>query len=149
MEPPPSAGVELYSGRDQDGGGRDAPCPLASPRSGGALATCPLESDPVGARPPRRGGESRRARVRPGGTDGRVLVGSRRTADDRGGGTTVCGGLTTVLATRQQPRRRGRGVESEENGTLERDRLDPVLAELLVMAGISAVRWTVDRGDGA
>ena len=49
------------------------------------------------------------------------------------------------LATCHRPRRRGRGIESEEVA-LERGRLDAVIAGLLFMAGmrrseVSALRW--------
>ena len=59
-----------------------------------------------------------------------------------------------MLATCHRPRRRGRGVESEEVA-LERGRLDAVIAGLLFMAGmrrseVSALRWAdvVDATDG-
>ena len=62
--------------------------------------------------------------------------------------------LAAVLATCHRPRRRGRGVDSEEVA-LERGRLDAVLAGLLFMAGMrrsemSARRWSdvVDSTDG-
>ena len=50
-----------------------------------------------------------------------------------------------MLVTCHRPRRRGRGVESEEVA-LERGRLDAVIARLLFMAGmrrseVSALRW--------
>ena len=89
----------------------------------------------------------------------RVLAGYRRTAGDRGRGQARPFGvsdLAAVLATCHRPRRRGRGVESEEVA-LERGRLDAVIAGLLFMAGmrrseVSALRWAdvVDStaGDG-
>ena len=59
-----------------------------------------------------------------------------------------------MLATCHRPRRRGRGVESEEVA-LERGRVDAVIAGLLFMAGmrrseVSALRWAdvVDSTDG-
>ena len=62
--------------------------------------------------------------------------------------------LAAVLATCQRPRRRGRGVESDQVA-LERGRLDAVIAGLLFMAGmrrseVSALRWAdvVDSTDG-
>ena len=63
----------------------------------------------------------------------RVLAGYRRTAGDRGRGQARPFGvsdLAAVLATCHRPRRRGRGVESEEVA-LERGRLDTVIAGLL------------------
>ena len=88
----------------------------------------------------------------------RVLAGYRRTASDRGRGQAQPFGasdLAAVLATCHRPRRRGRGVESEEVA-LERGRLDAVIAGLLFMAGmrrseVSALRWAdvVDSTDGA
>ena len=87
----------------------------------------------------------------------RVLAGYRRTAGDRGRGQARPFGvsdLAAVLATCHRPRRRGRGVESEEVA-LERGRLDAVIAGLLFMAGmrrseVSALRWSevVDSTDG-
>ena len=87
----------------------------------------------------------------------RVLAGYRRTAGDRGRGQARPFGvsdLAAVLATCHRPRRRGRGVESEEVA-LERGRLDAVIAGLLFMAGmrrseVSALRWAdvVDSTDG-
>ena len=87
----------------------------------------------------------------------RVLAGYRRTASDRGRGQARPFGvsdLAAVLATCHRPRRRGRGVESEEVA-LERGRLDAVIAGLLFMAGmrrseVSALRWAdvVDSTDG-
>ena len=59
-----------------------------------------------------------------------------------------------MRATCHRPRRRGRGVESEEVA-LERGRVDAVIAGLLFMAGmrrseVSALRWAdvVDSADG-
>ena len=87
----------------------------------------------------------------------RVLAGYRRTASDRGRGQARPFGvsdLAAVLATCHRPRRRGRGVESEEVA-LERGRLDAVIAGLLFMAGmrrseVSALRWAdvVESTDG-
>ena len=85
----------------------------------------------------------------------RVLAGYRRTAVERGRGQARPFGaadLAAVLATCQRPRRRGRGVESEEVA-LERGRLDAVIAGLLFMAGmrrseVSALRWA-DVGESA
>ena len=86
-----------------------------------------------------------------------MLAGYRRTAGDRGRGQARPFGvsdLAAVLATCHRPRRRGRGVESEEVA-LERGRLDAVIAGLLFMAGmrrseVSALRWAdvVDSTDG-
>ena len=78
----------------------------------------------------------------------RVLAGYRRTASDRGRGQARPFGLSdlaAVLATCHRPRRRGRGVESDQVA-LERGRLDAVIAGLLFMAGmrrseVSALRW--------
>ena len=87
----------------------------------------------------------------------RVLAGYRRTAGDRGRGQTRPFGaadLAAVLATCHRPRRRGRGVESDQVA-LERGRLDAVIAGLLFMAGmrrseVSALRWAdvADAADG-
>ena len=87
----------------------------------------------------------------------RVLAGYRRTAGDRGRGQARPFGvsdLAAVLATCHRPRRRGRGIESEEVA-LERGRLDAVIAGLLFMAGmrrseVSALRWSdvVDATEG-
>ena len=62
--------------------------------------------------------------------------------------------LAAVLATCHRPRRRGRGVESEQVA-LERGRIDAVIAALLFMAGmrrseVIALRWTdvVESIDG-
>ena len=78
----------------------------------------------------------------------RVLAGYRRTAGARGRGQARPFGisdLAAVLATCPRPRRRGRGVESEEVAA-ERGRVDAVIAGLLFMAGmrrseVSALRW--------
>ena len=87
----------------------------------------------------------------------RVLAGYRRTASDRGRGQARPFGvsdLAAVLATCHRPRRRGRGVESDQVA-LERGRLDAVIAGLLFMAGmrrgeVSALRWAdvADATDG-
>ena len=89
----------------------------------------------------------------------RVLAGYRRTAGDRGRGQAPPFGaadLAAVLATCHQPRRRGRGVESDAVAA-ERGRLDAVIVGLLFMAGmrrgeVSVLRWSdvVDStaGDG-
>ena len=77
-----------------------------------------------------------------------VLAGYRRTAGDRGRGQARPFGaadLDAVIATCHQPRRRGRGRESEEVAR-ERGRLDAVIAGLLFMGGmrrseVSALRW--------
>ena len=62
--------------------------------------------------------------------------------------------LAAVLATCHRPRRRGRGVESDQVA-LERGRLDAVIAGLLFMAWmrrseVSALRWAdvADAADG-
>ena len=78
----------------------------------------------------------------------RVLAGYRRTAGGRGRGQArpfVASDLAAVLATCPRPRRRGRGVESDDVA-LKRGRLDAVIAGLLFMAGmrrseVSALRW--------
>ena len=78
----------------------------------------------------------------------RVLPGYRRTASDRGRGQARPFGLSdlaAVLATCHRPRRRGRGVESDQVA-LERGRVDAVIAGLLFMAGmrrseVSALCW--------
>ena len=78
----------------------------------------------------------------------RVLAGYRRTAVGRGRGQArpfVAADLAAVLATCHRPRRRGRGVESEEVA-LKRGQLDAVIAGLLFMAGmrrseVSALLW--------
>ena len=57
------------------------------------------------------------SRPRPGERTARVLAGYRRTASDLGRGQArpfVASDLAAVLATCHRPRRRGRGVESEE-----------------------------------
>ena len=87
----------------------------------------------------------------------RVLAGYRRTAGDRGRRQARPFGisdLAAVLATCHRPRRRGRGVESDQVA-LERGRVDAVIAGLLFMAGmrrseVSALRWAdvVDSTDG-
>ena len=87
----------------------------------------------------------------------RVLAGYRRTASDRSRGQTRGFGaadLAAVLATCHRPRRRGRGVESDQV-VLERGRLDAVIAGLLFMAWmrrseVSALRWAdvADAADG-
>ena len=87
----------------------------------------------------------------------RVLAGYRRTAGDRGRGQARAFGvsdLAAVLATCHRPRRRGRGIESDEVA-LKRGRLDAVIAGLLFMAGmrrseVSALRWAdvADSTDG-
>ena len=78
----------------------------------------------------------------------RVLGGYRRTGGDRGRGQARPFGaadLAAVLATCHRPRRRGRGVESDQVA-LDRGRLDAVIAGLLFMAGmrrseVSALDW--------
>ena len=89
----------------------------------------------------------------------RVLAGYRRTAGDRGRGQARpfdMADLAAVLATCSRPRRRGRGLESDQL-TLERGHLDAVIAGLLFMAGmrrseVSALRWAdvadAVEGDG-
>ena len=87
----------------------------------------------------------------------RVLAGYRRTAGSRGRGPARPFGaadLAAVLATCHQPRRRGRGRESDQVA-LERGRLDAVITGLLFMAGmrrseVSALRWADvdDAADG-
>ena len=87
----------------------------------------------------------------------RVLAGYRRTASARGRGLRRGFGaadLAAVLATCHRPRRRGRGVESDQVAR-ERGRLDAVIAGLLFMAGmrrseVSALRWAdgADAADG-
>ena len=86
-----------------------------------------------------------------------VLAGYRRTASDRGRGQArPFGGsnLAAVLATCHRPRRRGRGIETEEVAA-ERGRVDAVIAGLLFMAGmrrseVSALWWAdvADSTDG-
>ena len=78
----------------------------------------------------------------------RVLTGYRRTAGGRGRGQArpfVAADLAAVLATCHRPRRRGRGVESDDVA-LKRGQLDAVIAGLLFMAGmrrseVSALLW--------
>ena len=89
----------------------------------------------------------------------RVLAGYRRSAGDRGRGQARpfnAADLAAVLATCHLPRRRGRGVESDQVAA-ERGRLDAVIAGLLFMAGmrrseVSALHWSdlaeADAGDG-
>ena len=89
----------------------------------------------------------------------RVLAGYRRIGVSRGRGQArpfVAADLAAVLATCHQPRRRGRGVESDEVA-LKRGQLDAVIAGLLFMAGlrrseVSALRWAdvapAAAGDG-
>ena len=85
----------------------------------------------------------------------RVLAWYRRTAGDRGRGQARPFGLSdlaAVLATCHRPRRRGRGVESEEVA-LERGRVDAVigLASELTSRGASttdvmlAGNWKTSR----
>ena len=81
----------------------------------------------------------------------------RRTASDRGRGQARRFGvsdLAAVFPTCHRPRRRGRGVESDQVA-IERGRLDAVIAGLLFMAGmrrseVSALRWgdVSDSTDG-
>ena len=87
----------------------------------------------------------------------RVLAGYRRTAADRGRGQAppfTAADLAAVFATCRRPRRRGRGVESDQLA-LERGRVDAVIAGLLFMAGmrrseVSVLRWAdvADSTDG-
>ena len=87
----------------------------------------------------------------------RVLAGYRRTAGDRGrvqARPFSAADLAAVLATCHRPRRRGRGIESDQVAAA-RGRLDAVIAGLLFMAGmrrseVSALRWSdvADAGDG-
>ena len=87
----------------------------------------------------------------------RVLAGYRRTAGDRGRGQArafSAADLAAVLATCHLPRRRGRGIESDQVAAA-RGRLDAVIAGLLFMGGrrrseVSALRWAdvADAGDG-
>ena len=87
----------------------------------------------------------------------RVLAGYRRTSADRGRGRASpfsAADLAAVLATCHRPRRRGRGVESDQEAAA-RGRLDGVIAGLLFMGGlrrseVSALRWAdvEDAGDG-
>ena len=86
----------------------------------------------------------------------RVLAGYRRTAGDRGRGQArpfSAADLAAVLATCHRPRRRGRGLESDQVAAA-RGRLDAVIAGLLFMGGlrrseVSALRWAdvEDAGD--
>ena len=87
----------------------------------------------------------------------RVLAGYRRTTADRGRGQArpfSAANLAAVLATCHRPRRRGRGIESDQVAAA-RGRLDAVIAGLLFMGGlrrseVSALRWkdVADAGDG-
>ena len=78
----------------------------------------------------------------------RVLAGYRRTAGDRGRGQArpfSAADLAAVLATCPLPRRRGRGVESDQVAAA-RGRTDAVIAGLLFMGGmrrpeVAALRW--------
>ena len=78
----------------------------------------------------------------------RVLAGYRRTAGDRGRGQArpfSAADLAAVLATCHLPRRRGRGVESDQVAAA-RGRTDAVIAGLLFMGGmrrleVAALRW--------
>ena len=86
----------------------------------------------------------------------RVLAGYRRTAGDRGRGQArpfSATNLAAVLATCRRPRRRGRGLESDQVAAA-RGRLDAMIAGLLFMGGlrrseVSALRWAdvADAGD--
>ena len=86
----------------------------------------------------------------------RVLAGYRRTAGDRARGQArpfSAADLAAVLATCHRPRRRGRGVESDQVAAA-RGRLDAVIAGLLFMGGlrrseVAALRWAdvEDAGD--
>ena len=78
----------------------------------------------------------------------RVLAGYRRTGGDRGRGQArpfSAADLAAVLATCHLPRRRGRGVESDQVAAA-RGRVDAVIAGLLFMGGL---RWAdvADAGD--
>ncbi len=67
-----------------------------------------------------------------------MLAGYRRTAVGRGRGQArpfVASDLAAVVATCHRPRRRGRGVESDDVAQ-KRGRLDAVIAGLLFMAGM-------------
>ena len=87
---------------------------------------------------------------------GRVLAGYRRTAGARGRGQArpfSAADLAVVLVTCHRPRRRGRGVESDQVAAA-RGRLDAVIAGLLFMGGlrrseVAALRWAdvEDAGD--
>ena len=86
-----------------------------------------------------------------------MLAGYRRTAAGRGRGQAppfTAADLAAVFATCRRPRRRGRGVESDQLA-LERGRVDAVIAGLLFMAGmrrseVAALRWAdvADSTDG-
>ena len=86
----------------------------------------------------------------------RLLAGYRRTAGDRGRGQArpfSAADLAAVLATCHLPRRRGRGVESDQVAAA-RGRTDAVIAGLLFMGGmprseVAALRWAdvADTGD--
>ena len=84
----------------------------------------------------------------------RVLAGYRRTTADRGQARPFSAAdLAAVLATCHRPRRRGRGLESDQVAAA-RSRLDAVIAGLLFMGGlrrseVSALRWAdvEDAGD--
>ena len=77
-----------------------------------------------------------------------MLAGYRRTAGDRPRGQArpfSAADLAAVLATCHRPRRRGRGVESDQVAAA-RGRLDAVIAGLLFMgwlrrSEVSALRW--------
>ena len=85
------------------------------------------------------------------------LAGYRRTAGGRGRGQArpfTAEDLAAVLATCHLPRRRGRGIESDQ-AAVARGRLDAVIAGLLFRGGlrrseVSALRWAdvEDAGDG-
>ena len=84
----------------------------------------------------------------------RVLAGYRRTAGGLGQARPFSAAdLAAVLATCHRPRRRGRGVESDQMAAA-RGRLDAVIAGLLFMGGlrrseVSALRWAdVEDADG-
>ena len=81
-------------------------------------------------------------------TTARVLAGYRRTTAERGRGQArpfTAEDLAAVLATCHLPRRRGRGIESDQVAAA-RGRLDAVIAGLLFMGGlrrseVAALRW--------
>ena len=85
------------------------------------------------------------------------LSGQPHPAGDRGRGQArpfSAADLAAVLATCHRPRRRGRGIESDQVAAA-RGRLDAVIAGLLFMGGrrrseVSALRWAdvEDAGDG-
>ena len=85
-----------------------------------------------------------------------MLAGYWRTAGDRGRGQArpfSAADLAAVLATCHRPRRRGRGVESDQVAAA-RGRTDAVIAGLLFMGGmrrseVAALRWAdvADTGD--